>query len=102
MKRINDPVLMDKFKRQYNVDAVFGDHALPFRRLQFEKGEILTGLQDDPQWLLFNLGGRIKLYAVQEGGDLAPMHLGDHQFSCVNPLELLGKKNPARKENQEE
>jgi len=95
MKRVNDPILLGQLKKRYDVDSIFSTPGLPFQLLRFEKGEILTGLREDPPWLLLNLGGRVRLYAVQEGGDLAPMHLGGNRFSCINPLELLGQKSPA-------
>ena len=95
MKHVTDPALLELYKKKYNVDGLFSTPNLPFRLLRFEKGELLAGLREDPPWLLLNLGGRVKLYAVQEGGDLAPMHLAANRFSCVNALELLGRKSPA-------
>lgn len=92
MKVLNDPALLQRCIDKGGVAAAFEDARLPFKLVEFERGELLSYSCNARENLQFVVEGQFFIYALRENGsrylvsevDCAeggPMILGDVEFS---------------------
>lgn len=89
MKYINDKESIDKILKNRHMDQIFTNLDLPFRVVEFEKGEVINNVCNPRDHLLFLLYGTTRIYNIREDGSTyevvrgsKPTMFGDMEFAC--------------------
>ncbi len=85
MKRIYDKTLLERYIRQFGIDALFESDMRPYMSLfSYDRGECICNNGDVMEYFYFNVKGKLKIYTLMENGKSLLLRFN-------KPLSILGE-----------